>query len=72
MAVFTLFASEHVLAEMPGDFLEAIADAEDGDGEVEDCGVDVGGVGLVHGVRASGEDDTFRLPGKVGDFLGTW
>ena len=70
VAIFALCACGDVFAEVPGHFLEAVADSEDGDVEVEDGGVDVRGGGVVDGVGASGEDDAFGRPGEVGEFLG--
>ena len=39
--------------------LHAVADAEDGEAEVEEGGVDLGGAGLVDAAGAAGEDDAF-------------
>lgn len=68
--VFALCACGDVFAKVPGHFLEAVADSEDGDVQGEDGGVGVRGGGLVDGVGASGEDDAFRGPGEVGEFFG--
>ena len=69
VAVLALLAREHVLAVVPGDLLQAVADAQDGDRELEDGGVDVRGGGLVDGVGPAGEDDALGGPGQVGDLL---
>ena len=69
VAVLAFFAREDVLAEVPGNLLQPVADAEDGDGEVEDGGVDVRGGGLVDGVGPAGEDDAFGGPGEVRELL---
>jgi hypothetical protein len=39
------------------DKVQSIADAEDGDTEGEESGIGGGGVGVVDGARASGEDE---------------
>ena len=46
-----------VAAEVVDDELQAVADAEDGDAEGEERGVGGGGVGVVDGAGAAGEDD---------------
>lgn len=70
VAVFPLCTCGDVFAEVPSHFLEAVANSQDGDVEVEDGGVDVRGGRVIDGVGASGKDDAFGSPGEVGEFLG--
>ena len=55
-------------AEVMGEELHAVADAEDGDAEVEQGRVELRGVRLVHARRPAGEDDALRveLPDAIG------
>jgi len=68
--VLLLVAGQHVLAVVPGELLETVADAQDGDPELEDARVDMRGALLVNGERTSREDHTLGLPGQLGDLLG--
>ena len=48
--------------------LHAVADAEDGDAEIEDRRIAFGGVRFVNAARAAGEDDAFGV--EPLDFFG--
>lgn len=70
MAIFSSGSgSDVVLAQTVGNLLQTVADTEDGDAEFEEGGVNVGGALLVDGVGTTGEDNTLRLPGEIGQFL---
>ena len=42
-------------------YLETVADSENGDTEVKDTGIDAGSIVIVDGVRASRENDTYKV-----------
>ncbi len=76
-AVLTSARLGHGAAEVTGEDLRPVTDAQDGDAEVVDALVDPGGAVLVHRLRATGEDQR-RRPARcqvvggdvVGDDLG--
>lgn len=53
-----------------GEFLEPVADTEDGDTEVKEGRVSVGCIILIDGVWAAGENDTLGLPSQISQLLG--
>jgi len=57
VAVFTFFGRTDFAAEVMDDVLQSIADAEDGEAEVEDYRVGWWGIGIVDGAGAAGKDD---------------
>ena len=67
LAVFAGVAVGHFAAERFDHELEAVADAEHRDAELEDAGVAFRRVGLVHARRAAAQDDA--RGGRLADFL---
>ena len=63
MAVLAVGRAIDGAAEQLGHQLQAVADAEDGDFQVEDLGVDERRAGLLDAERTAGEDDPFRAEG---------
>ena len=61
VAVFAFAGGAYSSAEVMDDVLQAVADAEDGEAEVEDGGVGGWRVGVVDGAGAPGEDDSDRM-----------
>lgn len=55
-----------------GNLLETVANSENRDAQFEEGRVDMGRTLLVNGVRTTGQDDTLRLPGQLGELLGAW
>lgn len=71
VAVLTSGTSDNVVGvETVSDLLETVADSQNGDTKIEEGGVNVGSVLLVHGVGTAGQDDTLGLPSKIGQLLG--
>ena len=65
-AVFAGFGADDLSAAHPGGELGAVADAEDGDPQLQHLGVVVGGGHIIHAVGAAGEDDAaVALPGDL-------
>ncbi len=60
--VLALIISTDYTAELLGDQLGAVADAENGNAEVEDLGIEPRGVLDMHAGRSTGQDDGGRLP----------
>ncbi len=56
MAVFAERSGLHLAAEVVNDEVQSVADAEDGDVELEEVWIGSGRVGVVDGGRAAGED----------------
>lgn len=68
--VFALLPCDDAFSVVPRDLLQAVADSEDRDVQVEHFRVDVRRIGGVDGVGTSGEDDARGFPRQVGEFLG--
>ena len=76
-AVLALAGGRHLAAERPSHQLMPVADAQHGDAQLEQPGVDLRAVGLVHAGRTARQDDARGLPrsevvgrGVVRDDLG--
>ncbi|KAI3482194.1 hypothetical protein L1887_55164 [Cichorium endivia] len=69
VAVLALVVRVHLAAVVPGDLLEAVADAEHGHAGGEDVRVDARRHLVVHRVGRAGEDDALGLPVEVLDLL---
>src|SRR5207302_10339749 len=71
VAVFAVGRRAHFAAELVGEELHAVADAEDGEAGLEDVGGGLRGAFVVDGCGAAGEDEAARvqaldlLPGSV-------
>ena len=63
LPVFAGLAGLDPAAELLANQLHAVADAEHGDAEVEDAGIDAGGALLEHAVGTAREDDALRRIG---------
>lgn len=71
VTVFTGGTGDDVIGvETVSDLLETVADSQNGNAQLEEGGVNVGGALLVDGVGAAREDDTLGLPGQLGELLG--
>ena len=72
VSVFLLLTGQNVLAVVPREFLETVADTQDRDIQLEHLWVDVRGDLFVDGEWAAGQDHTGGLPWQFGDLLGAW
>lgn len=71
MTVFPSDSSNNVIrVQAVGDFLQTVADSQNRDTEVEEGGVNVGSVLLIHRVGATRQNDALGLPAQIGQLLG--
>ena len=68
LAVLGGLGGDDTAADHPGCQLAAVADAQNGNAQLQDLGIVVGGGHIIHAVGAAGEDDALVAPGL--DLLG--
>lgn len=63
-------SNDVVSVQTVGDLLETVANSENGDAQLEEGGVDVGGILLIHRVGTTGQNDSLGAPAEIGQLLG--